>query len=106
MTEKVAMKAEILAATPTCSLAELCDQCQVDAAWISALVEHGVVAPSGRAPAEWQFAGVSLVRVNKARRLERDLGLNVSGIALALDLLDEIDSLRARLQLYEGRRRA
>lgn len=106
MTETIVMKAEILAATPTCSLAELCDQCQVDAAWIAALVEHGVVAPSGGAPADWQFAGVSIVRIRKARRLERDLGLNVSGIALALDLLDEIDFLRARLLQYEGRRRA
>jgi len=31
-------------------------------------------------------------------RLQRDLGVNLAGIALALDMLDEIDKLRGRLQ--------
>jgi len=33
----------------------------------------------------------------KARRLQQDLNLNLSGVALVLDLLEEIESLRARL---------
>lgn len=105
-TKRMSVTAEIVEATPACSLKELCELCRVDADWIAALVEHGVVAPSGRAPEEWQFASVSLLRVRKARRLERDLGLNVSGVALALELLDEIEALRTRLQVYEGPRRA
>ncbi len=36
-------------------------------------------------------------RVRCAMRLTRDLGVNYAGAALALDLLDELDLLRARL---------
>jgi chaperone modulatory protein CbpM len=31
-------------------------------------------------------------------RLQRDLGINLAGIAVALDLLDEVETLRARLR--------
>ena len=34
-------------------------------------------------------------------RLQRDLGINLAGIALTLDLLDEINTLEARLQQLE-----
>jgi chaperone modulatory protein CbpM len=30
-------------------------------------------------------------------RLQRDLGINLAGVALAIDLLDEIEDLRAQL---------
>ncbi|MFL9956979.1 chaperone modulator CbpM [Paraburkholderia nemoris] len=42
------------------------------------------------------FDGVSLRRARKARHLAQDLEINAAGIALALDLLDEIEALRAR----------
>ena len=66
------------------------------------LVEEGIVEPRGRDPARWRFQGVSVRRVRCAVRLERDLGVNVAGAALALDLLDELQLLRARLQRLGG----
>jgi chaperone modulatory protein CbpM len=38
------------------------------------------------------------VRVRSALRLQRDLGVNLAGIALALDLMEELESLRAELK--------
>jgi chaperone modulatory protein CbpM len=35
-------------------------------------------------------------------RLQRDLEMNLAGVALALDLLDEIESLRMRLRAMGG----
>ena len=54
--------------------------------------------PAGDSPEDWRFGGESLRRARLALRLSRDLEINPSGVALALDLLDEIASLRARLQ--------
>jgi chaperone modulatory protein CbpM len=34
-----------------------------------------------------------------ASRLQRDLGVNLAGAALALELLQEIEALRARLKV-------
>jgi chaperone modulatory protein CbpM len=37
-----------------------------------------------------------------ALRLQRDLGVNPAGAALALELLDELESLRVQLKAMEG----
>jgi chaperone modulatory protein CbpM len=90
---------QIVDADIMCTLDELCRACNVEAGWIAELVEHGIIEPAGGAQAEWRFAMLSVVRVAKAKRLERDLALNLPGLALALDLLDEIDDLRSQLKL-------
>lgn len=96
------MIAEMLDTDEVCSLAELCLACNVDASRIAELVDHGVVQPIAAAGLPWQFASVSIVRVAKAQRLERDLGLNAAGVAMVLDLVEEIDGLRARLKAFES----
>ena len=60
-------------------------------------VSEGVLSPAGASPEDWRFSGDSLKRAKTAAHLTHDLELNVPGVALALDLLDEIDRLRARL---------
>lgn len=94
--------AEVLERAANCTLDELCLACEVEAEWVAELVEHGVLAPVGRTRAEWRFQGLMITHVAKAKRLERDLGLNTPGVALALDLLEEIAALRARLKVYES----
>jgi chaperone modulatory protein CbpM len=84
------------------TLAELCRACRVPAERVYELVEQGVVDPLGRDPVRWRFRAVSVRRVRCALRLEQDLGVNVAGAALALDLLDELDRLRQRLARLEG----
>jgi chaperone modulatory protein CbpM len=85
------------------TLAEISRGCAVHAEYIVELVEEGVLAPSGGTPHRWRFGGAALSRVNTAVRLQRDLGLNLAGVALAMQLLDELNNLRARLNsLGEG----
>ena len=91
--------AEIVTAETACTLEELCLSCNVEPDWIAALVEIGAIEPIGESRSNWIFAEVNVVRVAKAKRLERDLGLNTPGVALALELLDEIEELRSRLAL-------
>ncbi|QWE07997.1 chaperone modulator CbpM [Polynucleobacter ibericus] len=61
-------------------------------------VSEGVLSPAGSSPEDWRFSGDSLKRAKTAAHLTHDLELNVPGVALALDLLDEISQLRARLK--------
>lgn len=79
------------------SLPELCGRCRLHAEYVIELVEEGVLDAEGRDPAQWRFDAAALRRVQRARRLRRDLGLNTAGVALVLDLLDEVESLRRRL---------
>lgn len=83
------------------SLGELSQAARLSTQRIVELVEEGVVEPIGREPGKWTFRGTSLQRIRCARRLEQDLGVNSAGIALVLDLLDEVGRLRARIERLE-----
>jgi chaperone modulatory protein CbpM len=90
--------AEILDEAREVTLAELTRAARVHAEWVVELVEEGVLEPVQPGGPQWRFAATSVVRVQKAQRLQRDLGVNLPGIALALELLDRIDALEARLR--------
>jgi chaperone modulatory protein CbpM len=83
------------------SLRDLCRACTVHAEWIVELVDEGILEPSGPDAAHWRFSGPSLQRVLRVRRLQHDLGINLAGSAMVLELLDEIETLRTRLQVLE-----
>jgi len=80
------------------TLFELCQAVSAPEAHVVAWVLEGVLEPVGEQPQDWRFTGPSLRRARLAARLTRDLEVNAAGVALALDLLDEIAALRARLQ--------
>ena len=79
------------------SLRQLCDACAVHAEYIIELVDEGFIEPSGVEKSHWCFSGITIKRVRKAKRLQRDLGINLAGVALAIELMDELEQLRARL---------
>ena len=84
------------------SLDDLCRACAAQAERIVELVDEGLLSPAGTAPGKWRFTGVHLHRARVALRLESDLGVNLAGAALALELLDELDTLRERVQRLEA----
>jgi chaperone modulatory protein CbpM len=89
---------EILDETAEVTLADLTRSCRVHAEWVIELIEEGVIEPRQQSGPQWRFAATTVVRVQKAQRLQRDLGVNLPGVALALELLDRIDALEARLR--------
>ena len=84
------------------TLAEVCRACAVQTEFIVELVEEGVLAPVGREPQHWRFTYTHVRRVRVASHLQRDLRVNPAGAALVLELLEEIDALRARLHVVGG----
>lgn len=81
------------------SIDDLCRACSVKTETISLLVEEGIIEPLPGEAETWHFSAVSLQRVRTAIRLQNDLGLNIAGAALAIDLLDKITTLRTRLEV-------
>lgn len=74
--------------------------CGTGVDFIHALIDEGLLKPQPQPPAGggWRFGGEELARVRRIRRLQRDFDANLQSVAVMLDLLDEIDSLRARLR--------
>lgn len=83
------------------SLEELCAICGIRVEVVHDFVTHEIVKPSGNAPEQWVFDLSQLHRAKKALRLQRDFEVNLSAMALVLDLLDELERLRAKAALLE-----
>ena len=81
------------------SIVELSHASRTPEDLIMSWVSEGVLSPTGSSPQDWRVSGDSLRRATTAAHLTHDLELNVPGVALALDLLEEITQLRARLQI-------
>ena len=77
---------------------ELSRACRTSEQEIELWVFEGVLQPRGESRESWRFGGDSLARMRLATRLMRDLDVNTPGVALALDLLDRIAELEARLR--------
>lgn len=80
------------------SLSGLCQAAGASPAQVLALVDEGVLQPTGDAPHLWAFAGPALRTTRAALRLNADLALGTAGAALVLDLLEVIGALRAKLR--------
>ena len=96
------LTAAILDEQTELSLSELCRACGLPAEHVLALVEEGVIEPRGSVQARWRFSGICVRRVRRVYSLERDLGVNLAGAALAIELLEEIERLQARLARLES----
>ena len=91
------------------TIAEISRVCAVQTEYIVELVEEGLIAPEklpeaiiGKdEPQAWRFTGTHIRQARIASHLQSDLGVNLPGVALALQLLDEVETLRARLEAME-----
>lgn len=93
------VRTEVVEQTTTFTLRELCEQSGVHAEYVIKLVSYGVIEPVEEPAApEWTFDLESLARLRKAQRLQRDLKLNVPGLAVSLELLDDVQQLRREVE--------
>jgi chaperone modulatory protein CbpM len=76
------------------TLPELSQICCVKTDYIVALVEEGILEPSNNNrmltdSSLWLFSGQSLRRVRMTVRLQRDLSVNLAGVALLFEILKD-----------------
>jgi chaperone modulatory protein CbpM len=76
------------------NLDQLCELCAIERQQLIELVEEGVLET--HSSTEPRFGSASFRRVRIAMRLQRDLGLNIAGVALVVELLDRIEFLEGR----------
>jgi chaperone modulatory protein CbpM len=101
MTTQTILTGILVEDTTEFTLGELSRACGMPAEWILALVDEGVIEPVGDDQTHWHFRGHCLRRVRIVQRLQSDLGINLAGAALALELLEEVEALRQRVAALE-----
>jgi len=95
------LEAHLLGESDWIGIDRLCVLCGLDLAAVTELAELGWLTPRGFEPARWQLPATTLPRLRIVGRLMRDLGVNVSGAILAIELLEEQRRLERRLRELE-----
>lgn len=102
MTDAVTMgDAQLVGEAEWIAASEICRLCRLELQAVIELAELGLVSPRGYAPEQWQLPAAALPRLAVAGRLMRDLGINVSGAALAVELLEAQRDLERRIRRLE-----
>ena len=94
--EDEVLSGSIFEETTEITIVELCDVCSVDRATIDEMINEGILEPtqSNREQLPYQ----SVHRARTVIHLQRDLGVNLAGAALTLQLLERIEELRRALR--------
>src|SRR4029453_10366220 len=75
----------------------------VQPALIRYCVEYGLIEPIAHTGTQWLFETACIGRLRKIGRLRRDLGANLAGIAVILDLLDRLTTLQREVEQWRRR---
>ena len=99
------LRAFIRTSVSQITVQELCSVPGLTINVLTEMVSFGIVEPSsGDSPAQWMFTSIAANRSMRALRLLHDLEINLAGAALVLELMDELQIARARLQSLENHR--
>jgi len=101
MTVTHRLEAHVLGEGDSIAVTEICQLCRLDLGALMELAELGVVAPREIPPDQWQIPATTLPRLRVVGALMRDLGVNVSGAVLALELLEAQRELERRIHTLE-----
>jgi chaperone modulatory protein CbpM len=91
---------EIVGETLTFDLREVCVRCGLRERDVVGLVHQGVLTPqveSVDAERDWQFAASELPLLARAARLQRSFDLDSAGLALAIELIDQLENARREI---------
>lgn len=85
------------------SFRELCRVCRITPRVVADLIDEGIIDPTEPVtrPIRWRFPAHALWRARTALQLQDDLGVNLAGAALAVDLLEQMNDLRTRMSGLE-----
>jgi chaperone modulatory protein CbpM len=99
-----ALRGEFLADDDWLRIDEICVRLSVERHWIVELVELGALNPrGGDGPDAWTFSRRELPRVLAMTRLVSDLGVNLTGAAIIVELVEERRRLLGRLAALSAR---
>lgn len=100
--QPISERLELLDQTTTYSLTEVCERSGVHTEFIVELVEYGIISPVEQtSDRQWAFDVQALARLRRAQRLQQDLNLNLPGVALSLELLDDLQRLRHQVGILD-----
>lgn len=80
------------------TLEQVAAACAVEPQWLLAHIEAGQFPHAASAAGVWRFSSACLLRARRMHQIERDFDAVPELAALMADMLEEMDTLRARLR--------
>ena len=77
---------------------------EIPPARLEYFMEYGLIEPVARWGTQWLFDTTCIARLHMIERLRRDLGANLAGIAVILDLLDRLTTLQREVEQWRKNR--
>lgn len=84
------------------TLEQMAAACAVETDWLVRHLEEGLIPHAESVAGVWRFSGAALVHARRMCCLERDFDAVPELAALMADMLEELDTLRARLRCLGG----
>jgi len=95
------LEARVLGESDWIAASDICALCSIDPEALRELAALGLVAARETPSGQWQVRATALTRLRVVGSLMRDLGVNVSGAALAVELIEAQRELERRIRHLE-----
>lgn len=76
---------------------DVCAICHITPDFVVELIAYGTIEPHGNSVENFRFDAYQIQVIRRAVRLHHDLEVNHAGIALAVDLLRQMEALQTEL---------
>ena len=83
------------------TLVELSRACNAHAEWVLELVDEGIIDPLIKDSIHYHFSAACLKQALAVKHLQHDLGINLAGAAMVLELKQEIDRLHTHIKVLK-----
>lgn len=80
-----------------CKIEEIAEKVNLSQSSIRRYVRLGLITPVKKEKGCYLMRDTDVSRIGKIQRLRRDLGVNLSGVGVILDLLDRIEEMDRQL---------
>ncbi len=101
MTEQMIITGVLIDENMTVSFVEACQKYNLSEELLMEMIEHGLVKPHTEKTKYLSFDQKTIGRIQSARRLQEDLAINLAGVVLVLELLDELEHMRSDLSILQ-----
>ncbi len=101
MAEKTLVVGIVLEDTTTISFVDVCELCNISEDVLLEMMEHGLLGNRLNDFKKNELTRNHLMRIRSAARLKNDLELNISGVVLVMELLDELHQLQDELCILQ-----
>jgi len=81
------------------SFIEICQKCNISEQMLLEMIEHGLLHHEVHYSNKIHVDSKTFLRIQSASRLHQDLGINIPGVVLALELLDELEKITSEFDI-------